>query len=139
MHKSCLNFLLKSFAKYPQNSLSRFRAFFSNLKLVNHHHSRLSLFFIYSLRKTKKNIAPFFLLKRFQTSSLCLCADFNCTNSLANSSLDRCDNILSMVHPVSSICTREPNGSQHAYDPCSTTLPNLITFTPTILSSRAKQ
>lgn len=47
----------------------------------------------------------------------CLMSDFSLTNSLATSSLVRCDNIRRIVQPVSSIWIRLPNDNQHAQDP----------------------
>ena len=46
----------------------------------------------------------------------CRMSDFSLTNSLATSSLLRCDKILSIVHPVSSICMRLNNGNQRAQE-----------------------
>lgn len=66
-------------------------------------------------------------------------SDLSFTNSLATSSLVRCDSILRIVHPVSSIWIRLPRGSQHAHEPCSTMSFSCITATPTSLSSLAKQ
>lgn len=44
-------------------------------------------------------------------------SDLSLTNSLATSSLLRCDKIRNIVHPVSSICIRLPSASHRAQDP----------------------
>lgn len=46
-------------------------------------------------------------------------SDLSLTNSLATSSLCRCERIRSIVHPVSSILILEPRGRQHAIEPWS--------------------
>ena len=45
-------------------------------------------------------------------------SDLSLTNSLATSSLVRCDKMRMIVQPVSSIWHRLPRVSQHAHEPC---------------------
>ncbi|TNN78944.1 hypothetical protein EYF80_010870 [Liparis tanakae] len=66
-------------------------------------------------------------------------SDFSLTNSLATSSLERCERMRMAVRPVSSMWMRWPSGHQHAQLPFPPMSRSCITATPTTRSARPKQ
>ena len=98
------------------------------------HHSLFYLKFF-----TSKAKGEIFISYHDWTSSRWRHSDLSFTNSLATSSLVRCDKILRTVKPVSSRCTRRPKATQQAQEPCSMMSRSCIRAIPMRRSSLAKQ